>query len=70
MLTDMEKKNENALKVLMNEITLATLDMENEEASEFFSLLADWAYAQSEATLIDSDLELQDYDNEERRINH
>ncbi len=65
MLTDMEKKNESALKTLMNEITTATLDMENEEAAEFLGRLADWAYAQSEALLIDSDLELQDYENEE-----
>lgn len=61
----MDSKNANALKTLMNEITLATLDMENEEAAEFFSQLADWAYAQSEAMLISPDLELQDYENEE-----
>lgn len=61
----MEKKSEQALDVLEKEIVAATLDMENEEAAEFFSQLADWAYAQSEAMLINSDLELQDYENEE-----
>ena len=38
--------------------------MENEEAADFFSRLADWAYAQSEAMLITADLEMQDYENE------
>lgn len=59
----MHNKNESALKTLMNEITTATLDMENEEAAEFLGRLADWAYAQSEALLIDADLELQNYDD-------
>lgn len=61
----MEKKSEQALEVLEKEIVAATLDMENEEAAEFFSRLADWAYTQSEAMLIDADLEMQDYENEE-----
>lgn len=59
----MHNKNESALKTLMNEIITATLDMENEEAAEFLGRLADWAYAQSEALLIDADLELQNYDD-------
>ncbi len=60
----MEKKSEQALEVLEKEIIAATLDMENEEAADFFSRLADWAYAQSEAMLITADLEMQDYENE------
>lgn len=61
----MERKSEQTLEILQKEITVATLDMENEEASEFFSALADWAYIQAEAMLIDSEPEMQDYDNEE-----
>lgn len=59
----MERKSEHALETLQKEIVAATLDMENEEAAEFFSALADWAYVQSESMLINSDLEMQDYDN-------
>lgn len=55
---------EQTLGTLQKEIVAATLDMENEEAADFFSRLADWAYAQSEAMLITADLELQDYENE------
>ena len=56
---------EQTLETLKKEIVAATLDMENEEAAEFFSRLADWAYTQSEAMLITADLELQNYENEE-----
>lgn len=59
----MERKSEQTLETLQKEIVTATLDMENEEAAEFFSALADWAYVQAEAMLIDSDLEMQDYEN-------
>ena len=52
------------MEILKKEIVAATLDMENEEAAEFLNALADWAYVQAEAMLIDSDLEMQDYDNE------
>ena len=41
------------------------MNMEREEAAEFFDRLADWAYTQHEACLIDPELEMQDYDNEE-----
>ena len=45
MLTDMERKQEQALKVLRQQVLEASLDMEREEAAEFFGELADWAYA-------------------------
>jgi len=61
MLTDMERKQEQALKVLRQQVLEATLDMEREEAAEFFGELADWAYAQQEAMLID---EPQNYDED------
>lgn len=61
----MERKSEQTLEILKKEIVAATLDMENEEAAEFFNALADWAYVQAEAMLIDNDLEMQDFENEE-----
>ena len=56
----MERKSEQTLEILKKEIVAATLDMENEEAAEFLNALADWAYVQAEAMLIDSDLEMQE----------
>ena len=61
MLTDMERKQEQALKVLRQQVLETSLDMEREEAAEFFGELADWAYAQQEAMLIDEP-EMQNYD--------
>ena len=58
----MERKSEQTLEILQKEIVASTLDMENEEAAEFFNALADWAYVQAEAMLIDNDLEMQDYE--------
>ena len=63
MLTDMERKQEEALKVLRQQAFEATLDMEREESAEFFGELADWAYAQQEAMLIDEP-EMQNYDED------
>lgn len=59
----MERKSEQTLETLQKETVAATLDMENEEAAEFFSALADWAYVQAEAMLITDELEMQDYEN-------
>lgn len=59
----MERKSEQTLETLQKEIVTATLDMENEEAADFFSALADWAYVQGEAMLITDELEMQDYEN-------
>ena len=33
------------------------------ERAEFFSELADWAYAQYEATLVEDECEMQDYED-------
>lgn len=63
MLTDMERKQEQALKVLRQQVLEASLNMEREEAVEFFGELADWAYAQQEAMLIDEP-EMQNYDED------
>ncbi|UVP10433.1 hypothetical protein NXW19_20070 [Bacteroides ovatus] len=63
MLTDMERKQEQALKVLRQQVLEASLNMEREEAAEFFGELADWAYAQQEAMLIDEP-EMQNYDED------
>ena len=62
MLYDMDSKSQQALNVLTKWATEATLNMENEEAAEFFNELADWAYTQHEACLIDAEPEMQNYE--------
>ena len=55
---------DNKLKVLKQQATEASLGMERDEAAQFFSELADWAYAQYEAMSIDDYCEMQDYEND------
>lgn len=49
--------------MLRQQVLETSLDMEREEAAEFFGELADWAYAQQEAMLIDEP-EMQNYDED------
>lgn len=60
----MGTKEEKMLKSFKNEIAVASSGMEKTAAAQFFSELADWAYANSEAMLIDDELDEQDYENE------
>ena len=55
---------DNKLKTLKQQATEASLGMERDEAAQFFSELADWAYAQHEAMSIDDYCEMQDYEND------
>lgn len=60
----MNSKSQQALNVLTKWATEATLNMENKEVAKFFYELADWAYAQYEACLIDAEPEMQNYEEE------
>ena len=51
----MDKKAHEALERIRKDVTLTTSDLENQDAAEFFSELADWAYANGEAMLIDDE---------------
>lgn len=57
-------QSEQALKSLKDQATETSLGMERDEAAQFFSELADWAYAQYEAMSIDDECEMQDYEEE------
>ena len=59
----MGTKEEKILKSFKNEIAMASSGMEKAVAAQFFSELADWAYANSEAMLIDDELDEQDCEN-------
>lgn len=60
----MDRKSEQALKTLKQQATEASLNMERDEAAQFFGELADWAYAQHEAMSIDDECEMQNYDED------
>lgn len=60
----MESKTQQSLKQLTHEAALASVDMGQMEAYEFFTALADWAYANAEAMLIDSETEEESEDAE------
>ena len=45
----MENRNTKILENLKKEINLLASDMEKQDAAEFYSELADWAYANGEA---------------------
>ena len=49
---------------LKKEINLLASDMEKQDAAEFYSELADWAYANGEAMLTEDEPEMQDYENQ------
>lgn len=60
----MENRNTKILENLKKEINLLTSDMEKQDAAEFYSELADWAYANGEAMLMEDEPEMQDYENQ------
>ena len=60
----MDKQAEQALKALKQQATETSLGMERNEASQFFSELTDWAYAQYEAMSINDECEMQNYDED------
>ncbi len=60
----MDKQAEQALKALKQQATETSLGMGRNEASQFFSELADWAYAQYEAMSINDECEMQNYDED------
>lgn len=61
----MENRNTKILENLKKEINLLASDMEKQDAAEFYSELADWAYANGEAMLMEDEPEMQDYENQQ-----
>ena len=60
----MENRNTKILENLKKEINLLASDMEKQDAAEFYSELADWAYANGEAMLMEDEPEMQYYKNQ------
>ena len=61
----MEKKTQTNLEIVKKEVKVFISDMSRQEAAEFLSELADWAYANSESMYIDDELEMQNYEEDE-----
>lgn len=51
----MENRNTKILENLKKEINLLASDMEKQDAAEFYNELADWAYANGEAMLMEDE---------------
>ena len=60
----MDKKAHEAFERIRKDVILTTSDLVNQDAAEFFKVLADWAYANGEAMLIDDEPEKQDGEEE------
>ena len=60
----MDKKAHEALERIRKDVILTTSDLENQDAAAFFNELADSAYANGEAMLIDDEPEMQDGEEE------
>ena len=60
----MENRNTKILENLKKEINLLASDMEKQDAAEFYSELADWAYANGEAMLMQVQHQLMYYQNQ------
>lgn len=60
----MEKKAHESLDRIKKDVALIASDLDNQDAAEFFNELADWAYANGEAMLIDDEQESQDNEEE------
>lgn len=53
------KRLTNTKKILRE----STQDLSKEEAAQYYSELADWAYNESECLIMDNEPEMQDYEN-------
>lgn len=65
MLTGMDRKFKELLENVKNQILDVITEMNNEDREEFFNRLNEWSYEKYEEALLEGDLEMQDYNNEE-----
>lgn len=65
MLTGMDRKFNELLENVKNQILDVITEMDNEDREEFFNRLNEWSYEKYEEALLEGEPEMQDYDNEE-----
>lgn len=64
MLTGMDRKFNELLENVKNQILDVITEMDNEDREEFFNRLNEWSYEKYEEALLEGEPEMQDYDNE------
>lgn len=63
-MTDMDKRFNELLENVKNQILDVITEMDNEDREEFFNRLNEWSYEKYEEALLESELEMPDYGEE------
>ena len=63
-MTDMDKRFNELLENVKNQILDVITEMDNEDREEFFNRLNEWSYEKYEEALLESELETPDYGEE------
>lgn len=63
-MKDMDKRFNELLENVKNQILDVITEMDNEDREEFFNRLNEWSYEKYEEALLESELETPDYGEE------
>lgn len=63
-MTDMDKRFNELLENVKNQILDVFLEMDRDDREEFFNRLNEWSYEKYEEALLESELETPDYGEE------
>lgn len=63
-MKDMDKRFNELLENVKNQILDVIMEMDNEDREEFFNRLNEWSYEKYEEALLESELEMPDYGEE------
>lgn len=64
-MTDMDKRFNELLENVKNQILDVFLEMDRDDREEFFNRLNEWSYEKYEEALLESELETPDYSEED-----
>lgn len=64
-MKDMDKRFNELLENVKNQILDVITEMDNEDREEFFNRLNEWSYEKYEEALLESELETPDYSEED-----
>ena len=64
-MTDMDKRFNELLENVKNQILDAFPEMDRDDREEFFNRLNEWSYEKYEEALLESELETPDYSEED-----
>ena len=63
-MKDMDKRFNELLENVKNQILDVITEMDNEDREEFFNRLNEWSYEKYKEALLESELEMPDYGEE------